>query len=338
VACGVMTGCDCGPGSMQLDPGHHPDAGAPRDAGQQPPPDDGGTPACGNALDLSGCACESGAAARSCYPGPSQQAGVGACVMGTQSCIGSGGELATATWGPCTGAGEPATCALAPVHCGTVSDGCGGTLDCGSCGEPDAGEPDAGSCGPDGTTCGVVELCRPLGQCMSGACVQPPATMCGTGDIQVTVTWDNVGLDMELHLIRPGGHLNAGSSDCTWTTCVSASPDWGVPGDPSDNPHKDVDNTGYFGPENIYLNHPETGDYAVYVEHWGGGGPSTVQVTISIQSNVVYTSSITGLASEHVWDVARIHWPAMTVTGTGGDIDCTASWRLTSAGCDLTLP
>jgi hypothetical protein len=209
-------------------------------------------------------------------------------------------------------------------------------------GEPDAGVPDAGSCGPDGTPCGVVAVCQPLGKCMAGVCVQPPPTMCGTGDIQVTVTWDDQGMDMELHLIRPGGHLNdaTGGSDCTWTTCVSRSPDWGVIGDPTDDPHKDVDNTGHFGPENIYLNKPDTGEFAVYVEHWGVSGlPATAQVKVSIRQVVVFTSSISMFDSHHLWDVARIQWPAGTVTtGPGGNIDCTATWQQTTAGCDLVLP
>jgi len=89
---------------------------------------------CGDELDLEGCSCPAGTAARACYPGSPAQAGKGACVMGTQTCTGGeSGELGFGVWGPCTGAGTPKTCGGAGVSCGPASDGCGGQLDCGVC-------------------------------------------------------------------------------------------------------------------------------------------------------------------------------------------------------------
>ena len=96
-------------------------------------------------------------------------------------------------------------------------------------------------------------------------------TDCVEPDVRVTLAWDEKGGDFELHLLRPGGTINDNASDCTWTSCVSQSPDWGVAGDESDNPKKDVDDTGTYGPENVFLAKPVDGTYAVYVEHWGAG-------------------------------------------------------------------
>jgi len=76
-------------------------------------------------------------------------------------------------------------------------------------------------------------------------------TDCTSADIQLTLSWDNLGIDFELHLVEQGGRINNAETDCTWNTCVSTQPDWGVVGDTSDNPVKDVDDTGNFGPENI---------------------------------------------------------------------------------------
>lgn len=109
--------------------------------GSDPPPKlniDGGTessPSCSDdSLDLEGCSCAVGTPPRNCYPGPTTQAGVGACHEGNQTCVGSGGgELKTGVWGPCEGSGQPLTCATSGASCGKTSDGCGGELDCGVC-------------------------------------------------------------------------------------------------------------------------------------------------------------------------------------------------------------
>ncbi len=188
----------------------------------------------------------------------------------------------------------------------------------------------------DGTRCADAGVCQPAGLCQAGTCNQPPPTACLTGDIQVSLTWDMQGRDLELHLIRPGGRINdtTNRSDCTWNTCVSSQPDWGVPGVATDNPRKDVDNTGALGPENIALNGPEAGSYAVLVEHWGGGMPSTAQVVLQVRG-VARTFNVSGLPSHWVWDVARIDGTSGAITGVGSTRDCTGSW---SSGCTLMLP
>src|SRR5262249_23723408 len=101
------------------------------------------------------------------------------------------------------------------------------------------------------------------------------ATACTRPDIRVTLLWDNLGLDWELHLIKPGGRIKDNATDCTWTSCIGRHPDWGVIGDPTDDPSKDVDNTGNYGPENITLTRPEIGRFTVMVEHWGLGQPTS---------------------------------------------------------------
>lgn len=158
---------------------------------------------------------------------------------------------------------------------------------------------------------------------------------CVQTDIRVTISWDALGRDWELHLIKPGGRINNPLTDCTWTTCVGTQPDWGVLGDSTDNPSKDVDNTGAYGPENIYLSKPETGRYTVMVEHWGSGGmPSSGQAILNVRG-AVYVFNITNFASHWVWTVATIDWPSATVTAVGTLYDCTANW---SGGCLAAIP
>ncbi len=163
---------------------------------------------CNNPLDRQGCACPQGSAPRSCYTGTASQAGVGLCKMGTQTCDNQsevGGR-----WGACMGSGAPTTCSAADTQCGTVSDGCGGVLSCGTCTgglicsprEGGAGNAcgmapckpktcaDLGdSCGQASDGCGGTLTCGtcPTGQSCGGAgtpnqCGCTPKTCAGLGD------------------------------------------------------------------------------------------------------------------------------------------------------------
>jgi hypothetical protein len=158
---------------------------------------------------------------------------------------------------------------------------------------------------------------------------------CVEADIRVTLSWDGLGRDWELHLVKPGGRINDPATDCTWDTCIGARPDWGVQGDATDDPKKDVDNTGDYGPENIFLARPEAGVYTVLVEHWGGGDPmSDGQVIFNVGGEVT-VARIENLAPMHVWTAGTIRWPEKTVTTGTTIFDCSAMW---GGGCNAPLP
>ena len=108
-------------------------------------------------------------------------------------------------------------------------------------------------------------------------------------------------------------------------------------GDPGDDPQKDVDNTGSFGPENIFLARPESGTYTVMVEHWSGSGDpeSDGQVAINIRGNPSVIVTKQNLAPFSVWTAATIEWPSGTVTPTQDVFDCTENW---SGGCTASIP
>ncbi|ASJ76264.1 YfaP family protein [Granulosicoccus antarcticus] len=158
---------------------------------------------------------------------------------------------------------------------------------------------------------------------------------CTNAEIQLTLNWDDIGADYELHLIKQGGRINDNDTDCTWTSCIGAGPDWGLAGDTSDNPLKDVDDTGSFGPENIFLNNPENETYTVMVEHWGSGGAESAGNLIFNVAGETTLAEVTNLPSHFVWNVGTIEWPSATVVLDGRIIDCTADW---SGGCTLDLP
>ncbi len=161
-------------------------------------------------------------------------------------------------------------------------------------------------------------------------------TDCTSADIQLTLNWDDIGIDFELHLVQPGGSINDAETDCTWNTCVSTQPDWGIAGDPSDNPVKDVDDIGNFGPENIFLASPENGAYHVFVEHWNSGGDPEADgsVTFNVAGETTVTT-IEDLAPFSVWYVGTIDWPSGNVTLENRRLDCSEFW---ASGCTLNLP
>lgn len=110
---------------------------------------------CGDGLDNNGngfvdegCSCQSGTT-QPCYSGAPWRAGVGACVLGTQTCITSG-EFRS--WGPCEGDGKPAI----EVCEGTTDENCNGMVDegCECCsGDTRPCGSDVGACMPGNQTC-----------------------------------------------------------------------------------------------------------------------------------------------------------------------------------------
>jgi hypothetical protein len=141
----------------------------------------------------------------------------GACVDGTDdAACGTGGDDCVACTPPetCGGGGTPGVCGCPPTtcvaqskNCGTIDDGCGGTIDCGTCdpsgstpicvnnvcsacsvthpcssgcclsdGSCQPGSSDS-ACGGTGQTCDVCEVGE---ACSSGTCVVLP---CGAGGI-----------------------------------------------------------------------------------------------------------------------------------------------------------
>lgn len=162
-------------------------------------------------------------------------------------------------------------------------------------------------------------------------------TTCVDPDIRVTLTWDAIGDDWELHLIKPGGRINDHATDCTWDSCISDSPDWGEVGDPSDDPHKDVDNTGAYGPENIWLAGPETGTYTVMVEHWGSGGDplSDGSVIFNVAGQPITVVDTQDLPPSWVWTAGTIEFPGGSVTPSTERYNCTGNW---SGGCNDAIP
>jgi hypothetical protein len=136
-------------------------------------------------------------------------------------------------------------------------------------------------------------------------CVEP--------GIRIKLSWDIDVTDVDLHFIRPGGVYNRAPGDCFF---ANVHPDWGVEGDESDDPLLDVDDVDGYGPENIFLDPSENGDYRVAVHYYSddGQGPSDAWIEVFIDGARVsafgpHTLPQTGA----VWNVCTVRWPEGTV-------------------------
>lgn len=134
-------------------------------------------------------------------------------------------------------------------------------------------------------------------------------------DIHVQLYWPLLGADVDLHFIRPGGTYWSIPDDCHWR---NMNPDWGVPGDPTDDPELDVDCITTCTLENIVLSRPVTGTYSVKVHYYSdhGRGPTNPTVRVWVQGER-YDFGPHYMTNDQVWSVCTIEWPSKVVTPGG---------------------
>ncbi len=140
-------------------------------------------------------------------------------------------------------------------------------------------------------------------------------------DIHLQLVWqtpadsdqtDTRGSDVDLHFLNPNPRSvwNSRPWDCFWR---NMNPDWGVDGDPSDDPSLDIDDVNGAGPENINLNNPEIGlTYDVGVHYYSDHnyGDSFVTVRIYIGGQLMMEMSGQEMSNQEFWHVAKIDWPS----------------------------
>lgn len=146
-------------------------------------------------------------------------------------------------------------------------------------------------------------------------------------DIYVELTWEGPTADLDVHLARDGAPFFDTPDDVSY---CNPTPDWGLEGDPSDDPALARDDDDGWGPEVITLPRANDGTYLVRVHHFDDGDDGSVTATAVIYVNGVRqieTSAV--LARNAVWEVGQVNWPDATFGAyagapfdAGGDREC----------------
>lgn len=130
-------------------------------------------------------------------------------------------------------------------------------------------------------------------------------------NLHVELSWDTSNSDLDLHLIQGGSEYFDAQGDCCW---CNRNPNWGTSGS-SDDPLLTLDDQAGYGPENIKIQDPESGDFSVNVHYFedrgGGTTTATVKVWLAGASSPFWEGSQV-LTQGQVWEVGVVRWPDAT--------------------------
>lgn len=133
----------------------------------------------------------------------------------------------------------------------------------------------------------------------------------------VQLIWDHPIADLDLHFLRPGDALDT-VNDCSWE---HPHPDWGVVGDPNDDPAHLGDKLSGFGPETVVYEQPPDGRYRIVVKYASAQGSATPQLRATVR---VYLYGAVQRELDHVmngagevWEAGTVDWPTGLVLATG---------------------
>lgn len=146
---------------------------------------------------------------------------------------------------------------------------------------------------------------------------------------------DFTGTDMDLHLLGPTGETwGEMPGDCYF---ANPSPDWGVPGDATDDPNLELNDRDGAGPETIRLeaiHHVSSlGRYRVGVEYFReesttslvGFGPSYVSVRLYLDGLLAYANDQPKelRRTGQIWEPVNIDW---SLAGRRVDVIDEVTW------------
>lgn len=131
-------------------------------------------------------------------------------------------------------------------------------------------------------------------------------------NLEVVLSWDTVGIDLDLHLLQPEG-VYFRESDCYFG---NPEPDWGEEDSIVDNPALLADDEGDLGEEVILLPQPESGIYGVGIHYFNdkeaeilGTSPT---ITIRAEGQEMFEIDARGMSVEgQVQVVGWLDWDKM---------------------------
>jgi hypothetical protein len=128
----------------------------------------------------------------------------------------------------------------------------------------------------------------------------------------IELFWDNPGTDLDLHVLRtPDSLLFTPPDDCFYQ---NRTPDWGVVGDPSDDPELVRDALTGFGPEVFGYVNPIDSTFRVFVvfqnDLLSPTPASRATVRVYVYGVLKAELSRTLPARDTIWEVADVTWPS----------------------------
>lgn len=149
----------------------------------------------------------------------------------------------------------------------------------------------------------------------------------GPKDLEVRLVWD-IGTDLDLHLVRPGGvvgdygNRQVGTSTGSDCSAFNREPNWNDPGSRLDDPRLDRDEVTGTGPEVVSLDSPEAGTYTLYAHYCDSRN-------VNVNAHVTAEVYVRGLLVERfpvmdgfrilpgqLWEAAVVTWDAAQQTAT----------------------
>ncbi len=131
----------------------------------------------------------------------------------------------------------------------------------------------------------------------------------------VEMFWDNAGTDLDLHVTRTTtAPLGVAPDDCFYQ---DRTPDWGVPGDPTDDPLLVRDALTGYGPEVFGYVNPVDSTYRVHVVFANALLSPMPASTATVR---VYLYGVLKAEVQHTLLKANDTWAALDVTWPSGDV------------------
>jgi hypothetical protein len=133
-------------------------------------------------------------------------------------------------------------------------------------------------------------------------------------NLELQLSWDLSDVDLDLHLIRPGGAYYSDVDDCFYANPL---PDWGTLGESRDDPHLIADSEGAPAPEIIQLEAPEEGVFEVLVHYFSTRDASEIYATptlkILAEGQVLAENVGPKLyGAGKVWNAGTVDWSTLS--------------------------
>lgn len=174
----------------------------------------------------------------------------------------------------------------------------------------------------EGGGCFFFLQCLPDFECTGGVCERITRPLGGAPiELRIVLSWSVATIDFDLHLVRndPAGFRRSSGSadDCNYTNCnikdgttpASHTIDWGVRGEPADDPYmlRDFISGNVVVPEEIIFRRPQPGFYFLIVERFSGSGSDAPQLSLLRNGTAAYSAvGPAAMAQQTHWIAARV--------------------------------